>query len=548
MRHHHRRFLQASLVSGFFLVVLLFYFTGLFNQPKKMFENFWLPSVEPMVSYGKISDFFTGVEVVGGDSININETIDVNFDVAQQEFVRVIPFRYQLGGGNFKLGIRNIKSDIANGEAEVRVKRDHGNYYISIKRKDGSDFTGLNVINLSYQMTRTINYLDNNDQLVYMVTGYQWPVEIERARAVIALPDLADGQLSANCYIGQANQQIDNCQVSSVKSDSVGFDSLKSIKPGQGMVVSFIWPKGMITAPSVIKQWWWILRDNPILLLPFIALLLMYINWSILGRDKWWRANKKSSLPPSDLTPTEIGTIYDNRANVKDLLLIILDVARRGYLVIRKDDGFWIINKTKDWKNLDILEKKFLQLMFDGKDWWRSDDDDCQRSLKDAIKIGTRETYTRLTDKGYFSVSPHATRMTYLILALMFWLGGALFIPWYGGGFSALAIFLVGLIIFWFGYYMPIKSPLGMSALRDVVSYRQYFKSEYKEISENDWLNHLIYVLLFHLDGLFVKSLKNKEVVELRWFVFPYNNQLSAKVLLKNLRKFENDLVKIKHW
>lgn len=548
MRHHHRRFLQASLVSGFFLIVLLFYFTGIFNQPKRVFENIWLPSVEPMASYGKITEFFSGVEIVDGDSILVKEVIDVNFLKPQQEFVRVIPFKYQSGGGNFQIGVRKVKAEFANVEARVEIKRDHGNFYISLKHNDGSELSGLNKINLSYQITRTVNFLENNDQLVYMVTGYQWPVEIERARAVITLPEVTEeNQLSATCYIGQANQQTENCQVSSVKSDSVGFDSLSSIKPGQGMIVSFIWPKGILSAPTFLKQSWWIMRDNPILLLPLIALLLLYVNWSVLGRDKWWKANKTSNLPPTNLLPVEIGTIYDNRVDTDDLLLIVADAARRGFLVIRKEDGFWIINKVKDWKNLDSLERKFLEIMFNGQEWWRSDDPACQRAWRDAIHIGTREIYESLTTKGYFTVSPHATRVTYLILAIVFWVGGAIFIPWYGGGFSALAIFITGVIIFWFGYYMPNKSPLGMSALRDVVSYRQYFKTEHKEISQAEWVNHILYVLLFHIDRLAIKSSANKEINEIRWFVYPYKNTVTLKALLKALRKWERDMGRLRY-
>lgn len=543
MRHHHKRFLQASLVSGFFLLALLIYFTGLFSQPKKMFESLWLPSVEPMASFGKVTDFFAGVQVVNGDSIEVKEVIDVDFSSPQAEFVRVVPFKYQSNGGNFKLGIRKVQAALNNGAAVTDIKRDNGNFYVSVKRQDGSNFVGVNKISLNYQVTRTINYLADNDQLVYMVTGYNWPVEIERSRAVIALPETAgESQLAANCYIGQPGRLSDNCQVSSVKTDSVGFDSLTSLKPGEGMIVSFIWPKGLLTPPTVLKQFWWIVRDNPILLLPFIALLLLYINWLSLAKEKWWQKTSSSSVPPTSLLPVELGTIYDNQVNTDDLLLIILDAARRGYLIIRREEDYWLINKVKDWSKLELVEKKFLDIMFAEKDFWRSDDAACRRSLHDAMHIGKRDVYELLTDKGFFKVSPHTTRMTYLVIAMIFWVGGAVFVPWYGGGFAAAAIFVTGIIIFWFGYYMPHKSPLGLAALRDAFSYKQYFKSEFKEISTADWVNHLPYILLFHVDKWAMKALKNKEIKELSWFIFPHKKAFTIKVLLKALRRWEREM------
>ena len=550
MRHHHRRFLQASLISGFFLLVLLFYFAGTFSEPKKMLGNFWLPSAEPMTSYGKVTDFFAGVDVVDGDSILVKEVIDVDFSNAQPEFVRVLPYKYQSSGGNFNLGVRNVQATLNNGSAKVDLKKDEGNFYISVKREDNSQFIGVNKISLNYQITRTINYLDKNDQLVYMVTGYQWPVDIERARAVITLPRASVGdsnQLSANCYIGQRNQLTDNCQVSSVKTDSVGFDSLKTLKPGQGMMISFIWPKGILTAPTMAKQFWWILRDNPMILLPIIALIFMYLNWLMLAKEKWWKSVKVSSLPPTGLLPVELGTIYDNRVNLDDLLLIVIDAARRGYLVIRKEENYWLLSKTKDWSKLDELEKKFLDILFAEREWWRSDDAVCRRAWRDAVLIGRRDVYDRLTDRGYFGVSPHTTRLMYSVIAMIFWVGGALFIPWYGGGFSALAIFITGVIIFWFGFYMPHKSPLGIVSLREAFSYKQYFKTDFKDINVTDWVTHVPYILLFHVDKWAVKALKKKVIKEPEWFDYAYKKTFTIRTFLRAIRSWEREMRRIRY-
>lgn len=544
MRHHHRRFLQASIISGFLIVLSLLYFVGFFKQPMKIFQNSWLPSVEPMASFGVVTDFFAGVDILGGDSLLVNEVIDARFDVAQPEFVRVIPYKYQTGTANYKIGVRQIKASFSNGQAIIDTKKDGNNFLISIKRQDGYEISGETKIKLSYQITRTINYLSDQDQLVYMVTGYQWPVPIERSRAVITLPDdVSTENLSANCFISQVNLQTENCQISSLKTGSVGFDSLKEIKSGQGMMISFAWPKGVLTEPSFLAQTWWVIRDNPLILLPLVALALFYLNWLFLAKEKWWKKTIASSLPPTGLLPVEVGTVFDNKVNISDILLVLVESARRGYITIQKQDGYWIINKIKDYKTLDRLEKRILDVFFAERNWWRSNENDCRQSWRDTLHIAKREVYDQLTDKGFYMISPTAVRWSYLFLAVIIWVSAVIFIPWYGGGVSAVAIFITGFIVFIFGYYMPKKTPLGIAALRDTFAYRYYLKTDFNQLPINEWLNHIAYVLLFHADNWISKS-KQKEVIEQpTWFDYPFKSDLTLGKFLKALRQWEKDMM-----
>lgn len=544
MRHHHRRFVQTSLISGFLLILGLIYFVSFFKQPMKVFQSNWTPTVEPMASYGTVTDFFAGVDVVDGDSLLVNEVIDVRFDLAQPEFIRIVPYKYQTGTANYKIGVRQVKASFNNGEALVETKKDGNNFLISIKRQDGFEIVGDVKINLSYQITRTINYLEDHDRLVYMVTGYQWPVPIERSRAVITLPDYVGTEsLSANCFISQANLQTENCQISSIKSDSVGFDSLTEIKSGQGMIVSFTWPKGILVEPNFVVQGWWVIRDNPLILLPLIALALFYLNWLILAKEKWWKKTIPSVLPPTGLLPIEVGTIFDNKVNIDDVLLIFIESARRGYITIKKEENFWIINKIKEYKSIDRLEKRILDVFFAERDWWRSDEKDCRQSWRDALHIARRETYDQLTDKGFFVVSPTAVRWTYLIMAVIIWIGGAVFIPWYGGGISAIAIFITGFIVFIFGYYMPKKTPLGIAALRDAFAYRHYLKNDFNKLPAGEWINHISYVLLFHADRWLSRAKQKEKIDELSWFEYPYKKEVDLKSFLQALRRWERDMM-----
>jgi hypothetical protein len=545
MRHHHRRFFQASLFVGVLLIFFLIYFFVYFKEPRQIFESASLPEVRPQASFGVIQDFFSGVTLIDGNSVQIKEVIKANFNQQQDQFVRVLPYRYKSGGVNYKLNISDINVGINNQLAQIDIARDQGSYLLTIKNANNSNFNGFVKFNIDYKVSRIINYLDDNDQLVYLATGYQWPVSIERARAIISLPfSVGQDKLSADCHISQAGQLIDNCQVSSVRSDSVGFDSLSTIAPGQGMLISFSWPKNVLSSPDIFKQFWWLLRDNPFVLFPFVCLLLFYFHWLFFVRQRWYQPLKPTAIPPPALLPVEVGTIFDNQANIKDVLLILVEAGRRGFLTIRKEVGYWLIKKNKEFDSLSLLERRILDSFFADRDWWRSDNVDCRRAWHDALHLGKRETYQQLVNRGFFPISPASIRWFYVFLAIIIWITGFVFVVSYGNTISAVAILISGFLIIIFGQYVPPKSPLGQEAWRDIGSYRLFIKRKFNHLPADEWLNHISYILLFHGEKWAIKAIKKETIKPLKWFVYSNKKIVTIGNLFKELRHWEKEMLR----
>ena len=76
------------------------------------------------------------------------------------------------------------------------------------------------------------------------------------------------------------------------------------------------------------------------LLVVISAPLGMYALWYTKGKDpKVGLVPEYLSEPPSDLPPAVVGTLVDERADLRDVLSTVIDLARRGYIVIEESKG-----------------------------------------------------------------------------------------------------------------------------------------------------------------------------------------------------------------
>ncbi len=134
--------------------------------------------------------------------------------------------------------------------------------------------------------------------------------------------------------------------------------------------------------------------------------------------------------PPSDMPPAMVGTLVDERADLRDVMSTIFDLGRRGYLVIEEaqTEGMFGIGKNstftfkrtdKATDNADLrkFEVRLLTSLFPGALMERTLD-----SLKTVfytvISQMQSDLYTVLVAEGYFSNNPVTTRYTWIVIGI----------------------------------------------------------------------------------------------------------------------------------
>lgn len=196
--------------------------------------------------------------------------------------------------------------------------------------------------------------------------------------------------------------------------------------------------------------------------------------------------------PPSDERPGVVGVLLDERADMKDIMATLVDLARRGYVVIEQEEkgglagmfggSEFTFHRTSDiTADLRPFEQTLLRGLFPGN---REKTTLSQLRAKFYTHIPTikRQLYDELVRQGYFKRSPEATRALWTwggvglvgIAALGFWLSLAATLISPFMMCLPLSLGVVGLSMAVTGQFMPAKTAKGSQEAARWRAFRRY--------------------------------------------------------------------------
>lgn len=435
-----------------------------------------------------IDSFDAEIRINADASFNVAEKIQYDFGAVEKHGIfRNIPIKYQARGGNYNLRMSGIS-----------VKDEQGNNYNFTTSYPGNDLeikigdadkliSGQKMYVINYVIGRAINYFDTYDEFYWNATGNSWPVAIKKATLKVSLPQkVADENLKSECFVGPFGS-AEKC-LSQAEDSAKIFIAGRELAPGEGLTVVFGFPKGIVHEPSVSEKFLEILKDNGILFLPLLVLLFMLWLWRKKGRDPEGRGTIIAQYDaPDNLTPLEIGTMVDEKADKKDISAEIIHLAVKGYLKIKKTENKILFITTTDYvleklKNADDLEndfdRKLMSALFDGKESVKISD--LKETFYKSLKEINEKIYASVLAKGYFPKSPDKVRKIYLGTGI-----GILFIGFFLGSFwgtlGVVSFILSGCIVMIFSSLMPQKTLKGVAAREYILGLKEYLSVAEKD-------------------------------------------------------------------
>lgn len=242
---------------------------------------------------------------------------------------------------------------------------------------------------------------------------------------------------------------------------------------------------------------------------------------------------------PSDLPPAMVGTLLDERAEMRDILSTLIDLARRGYLVIEEDRErtLFIVNTEFTFKRtnkpLDDLrpfEMRLIRAIFSNSDE-RSLDSLKNKFYRHIPKL-KEDLYFGLVSAGLFPRSPETTRNLWTgagVVLLV--LGVVLFFLVLGPGLETffeegdivpldipllpligLAVGLNGLIMMIFANFMPAKTRNGAIEAAKWQAFRRYLQNldryDGVEAAAERFDAYLPYAVAFGIDQQWIRQFR----------------------------------------
>jgi uncharacterized membrane protein len=508
----------------------------------------------------QINSFDVNVRLSKDASFVVTENIVYDFGEDEKHGIyRDIIYKYKARGGNFALRITNI-SVTDEKDAPYNFEASNSGIYLHIKIGDANrTITGAHTYKIQYTVARAINYFKDHDEFYWNATGNEWQVPILKSSATVEFPgNFRAEDVSSTCFAGTFGS-TDACTGRKLLTGGsiyvTGAEFKQSALPElSGLTVVVGLPSGTFAKPTVWQTIWETIKDNFILFLPALVFVYLYWRWYRFGRDPKGRGTVVAQYEaPDNLTPAEVGVIYDEKVHAKDLSAEIISLAVRGYMRINRTEKGKIFKSPEyEFEKLkpgDDLSKDFDKELYNGffKDGDKVTLSDLRDNFYKNYQRARSQVYANVTAAGYFGKDPGRVRIKYIILAILcfFW---AFFIGAFFGGLGIFSFLVCGIMIFIFGMFMPARTQKGVEAKEYIEGLKLYMT-----VAEKDRINFhnapeknpqrfeklLPFAMALGVENEWAKQFEGIYNQQPSWYNDPTQQTFTALLLINSLSTFQ---------
>jgi hypothetical protein len=429
------------------------------------------------------------IDVSADGSILVDETIVPRFTGSWNGIFRTVPVEYRTPQGlNYTLRL-DVES-VTDGEGRaLKYESSRERHYRKFKIYVPGAADATRVVKLRYRVGNGLRFFDEHDELYWNVTGDEWEVPIESASAHVRLPDGVSG-LRATAFRG-AYGSTEQSDVSTA-SDGVHVKTTRGLGMREGLTVVVGWNPGVVHRPTSVEKAADTVYSNLPLAVPPLVFLGMYRLWRTRGRDPELTPIAPQYEPPAHMTPAELGTLVDGKPDMRDITASIVDLAVRGYLHIteaeterlfglftNRDYTFSLKKGRSEWAALKPHERDLLDALFAGGTTSVTLSDLKNKFYRHLPGLRD-ELYGRLVADGYYTGRPDRVRLLYIaggiVVGGLIGVVGTSILSARGmqPGSGIAAGILSGLIVIFFGWFMPSRTTRGTRELEKVLGFREF--------------------------------------------------------------------------
>jgi uncharacterized membrane protein YgcG len=445
-----------------------------------------------------IQQFAADIEVGTDGAILVTETIQPRFTGSWNGLYRTIPVEYRTPQG-FSYELRlDVESVTDERGTALKYESRRERHYRKLKIWIPGAQDAVKTVIVRYRVRNGLKFFEEHDELYWNVTGDEWDVPIERARAVVRLPAGVTG-IRAYAFTGGYGSQESAARITEAGT-TLAIETTRALNFREGVTVAIAWSPGVVARPTPTDRTREFLLANAALLIPVGVFGLMFWLWHRQGRDPRRQPVAVQYEAPGSLTPAEVGTLVDNNPDMRDITATVVDLAVRGFIKIKetREDRFLglgtkteyvlqLLRPESAWKGLRPHEDTLLRSLFSTTSGSESApagstaviDEVAISDLKNRFYRHVPEIreriFSQLIDRGYYLRRPDRVRTTFYALAAVAGVGGAVASAALDLGAAAIvASILSGLIIGIFGHLMPARTVAGARALEGALGFEEF--------------------------------------------------------------------------
>ena len=538
-----------------------------------------LPSAVAAQRTMVIESFDSELRVGLDGSVEVTETVRPRFTGSWQGIYRDLSLEHNTAEGRLeRLRVELIGITNEDGEPLQHEDTEEGRWSrrFRVWIPGAEDATPTVVI--KYVVRNTLRFFREGsetgllDELYWNVTGNSWEVPIEAATARVILPDAITPSQWAG-YTGTSGTTETAVDIR-VEGNVVKFAATRPLGSYEGLTVAVGWPAGAVPRPPPPSKLLMFLRLWWPLALPFLALWLAFSRWQKHGRDPAKRAIAVQYEPPADLTPTELGTLVDHKAQMHDLTATLVDLAVRGYIHIEKRTRkvlgaftstgyhFHLKKPGTEWDSLSRHEQLYLEAMFHSALAYSAPDVEAATRDPDlapdepahatgegptyatvslsslanrfytAIPDIRNAVYRQLIDRGYYERNPSEVKVRWIALGAFTLVAAFIagvysqvqYPPTTGPLVLGAALGVSGIIFLVWGPFMSARTRQGARAQELALGFRQFLDQVEEDrfrrmiTSAELFERYLPFAMAFKVEGKWAKAFEDMYADPPRWY------------------------------
>ena len=316
----------------------------------------------------RIRAFDVDLRIERDGTFLVTERIRYDFGShARRGIFRDIPVRYGRGSAadyRIELEVESVR-DAMDRDWPYKLLREGPNQRLRIGDPNRT-IEGEHEYRITYRVARGTLWLEEHDEIYWNVTGNGWEIPIESAHARISIPASERDPLRVLCFTGPQGAVEANCTAEASNTDA-RFAAMQPLGPREGLTVVLAIPKGVLSEPSTLSKLLDRASDylNAAFFLPLLTLLGFGGIWYKTGRDPVGAtAIPVRYEPPAGATPGSMGTLIDEKADLRDITGTVLDLAIRGYLRIGGARSHELLVLLEDGLRLRAVEQGCFRSAF----------------------------------------------------------------------------------------------------------------------------------------------------------------------------------------
>lgn len=395
---------------------------------------------------------------------------------------------------------------------------------------------------IRYHVRGGVRTEPSGDQLFWNAMPAGLGASVAAGRVTITLPEGIAAESTTARIGGQEAQSV--AVEMSEDGRRVTFDLTEGRPAGADFEAGVRFPSGQIAVET--PSWQRAEQTEDVIsLIALIAGLVLAIGgplavlgvWYLRGRDPDpGVAPEYLAEPPGDTPPAVVGTLVDETAHIHDIMSTLIDLARRGYLVMEQTgtggDDYTFRRTDKEMGDLRKYERTMLTALFKGKQE-RTLENLRYKFAENLPKI-RQQLYEELVREGYSKSSPEGVRQGYgcaAAVAGVLAVAGIFFLPQLAGGMGMLACPGIGLLLtagalLAASRFMPAKSEKGAVAAAQWLAFKRYLQDieKYTDLQEakDVFERYLPYAVAFGLERSWIRKFSAVPGTPIPPWYFPF--------------------------